>query len=165
MTALKKLKELEHLAKIAKYPGFPADYLGSTNYTPKTANGLTRCVIDWIKYNGGQAEKINNTGRYIDSSEIVTDVLGHKRKIGSGKYIPGTGTNGTADISSTIPVKINGQNVGLSVKWEIKINKDRQSDSQKDYEKAINSAGGYYFIVHTLDEFVKIYENLINKFV
>ncbi|TAM95848.1 MAG: hypothetical protein EPN39_14375 [Chitinophagaceae bacterium] len=33
-----------------------------TPYTDKTANGLTRCICDWINYNGGDAQRINTTG-------------------------------------------------------------------------------------------------------
>lgn len=114
-------------------------------YTDKTANGLTKCIVDWINLNGGQAERISNTGRYIDNKKIVTDVLGIRRQIGSGQYIKGTGTNGTADISATIN--------GRSVKIEVKM-KDKQSDAQKRYQESIESAGGQYWIAHDFGEFI-----------
>ena len=123
----------------------PPDYVVRTKYNDSTANGLTKCVIDYINLSGGQAERISNTGRYIDESRIVTDVLGNRKKIGTGKYIKGTGTNGTADISATFK--------GKSIKIEIKM-KDKQSEAQKEYQQMIERAGGIYFICHNFDEFL-----------
>lgn len=54
---------------------------------------------------GHQAERVSNTGRYIDKSKRVTDVLGRSRIIGTGKFIYGTGTNGTADIHAVVSGK------------------------------------------------------------
>ncbi len=31
-------------------------------YQDTTANGLTNCIIDWINYNGGYANRINTQG-------------------------------------------------------------------------------------------------------
>lgn len=122
------------------------EYARSTrNYTDRTANGLTKCIIDWLIFSGHQAERINSTGRYLDNSKVVSDVLGTKKRIGSGKWIPGTRTKGTADISATIR--------GKSVKIEVKM-KDRQSPDQKAYQEAIEKAGGLYWICHSMDEFL-----------
>lgn len=154
MTPLQQLKELELQANIKKYPNMNPKYFGSINYKPNTTNGLTRCVIDFIKYNGGQAERISNSGRYIDMSEIVTDCIGRKRKIGSGQYVPGSGTNGTADISATIK--------GRSVKIEIKFGNDKQSDAQKQYQLNIEQAMGIYYICKDFESFVQWYEANFN---
>lgn len=132
----------------------PPDYVVRTKYNDNTANGLTKCVIDYINLSGGQAERISNTGRYIDESRIVTDVLGNRKKIGSGKYIKGTGTNGTADISATFK--------GKSIKIEIKM-KDKQSEAQKEYQQAIERAGGVYFICHNFDEFLDKFNTFANQ--
>lgn len=133
----------------------PKDYVPKTTYTDKTANGLTKCIVHWLNLNGWQAERISTTGRYIDNSKIVTDVLGNRKKIGSGKYIKGNGTNGSADISATIK--------GRSIKWEVKM-KDKQSEAQKKYQESIEKAGGFYFIVHNFDEFMEQYKYIIEKF-
>lgn len=132
----------------------PPDYVVRTKYNDSTANGLTKCVIDYINLSGGQAERISNTGRYIDESRIVTDVLGNRKKIGSGKYIKGTGTNGTADISATFK--------GKSIKIEIKM-KDKQSEAQKEYQQNIERAGGIYFICHNFDEFLDKFNTFANQ--
>lgn len=132
----------------------PPDYVVRTKYNDSTANGLTKCVIDYINLSGGQAERISNTGRYIDESKIVTDVLGNRKKIGTGKYIKGTGTNGTADISATFK--------GKSIKIEIKM-KDKQSEAQKEYQQSIERAGGIYFICHNFEEFLDKFNTFANQ--
>jgi hypothetical protein len=116
-------------------------------YQPATANGLTRCIIDWIKFSGGQAERISVTGRMVDNTKVVSDVMGHRRIIGSVSYLKSSMTKGSADISATIR--------GKSVKIEIKIGHDRQSDAQKEYQATVEKAGGTYLIVRTLSDFVQ----------
>jgi hypothetical protein len=130
----------------------PKDYVPKTTYTDKTANGLTKCIVDWINLNGYQAERISTTGRYIDNSKVVTDILGRTKKIGSGKYIKGSGTKGSADISATIK--------GKSIKIEVKIGADRQSEHQKEYQQKIEQAGGVYFIAKDFDSFIEFYNKI-----
>jgi len=130
------------------------NYVVKNKFNDNTANELTKSVIRHINLIGGQAERISNTGRYIDESRIVTDVLGNRKKIGSGKYIKGTGTNGTADISATFK--------GKSIKIEIKM-KDKQSEVQKEYQQAIERAGGIYFICHNFDEFLEKFNTFVNQ--
>jgi hypothetical protein len=151
--SLKQLSDLQH-AYACSRTKIPIDYVVRTKYIDTTANGLTKCVVDYINLIGGQAERISNTGRYIDESRIVTDVLGNRKKIGTGKYIKGTGTNGTADISATFK--------GKSIKIEIKM-KDKQSEVQKEYQQAIERAGGIYFICHTFDEFLDKFNTFANQ--
>jgi len=151
--SLKQLSDLQH-AYACSRTKIPTDYVVRTKYVDTTANGLTKCVIDYINFSGGQAERISNTGRYIDDSKIVTDVLGNRKKIGTGKYIKGTGTNGTADISATFK--------GKSIKIEIKM-KDKQSEVQKEYQQTIERAGGIYFICHNFDEFLEKFNTFVNQ--
>jgi len=151
--SLKQLSDLQH-AYACSRTRMPANYVVRTKYTDATANGLTKCVTDYINFIGGQAERISNTGRYIDDSKIVTDILGNRKKIGSGKYIKGQGTNGTADISATFK--------GKSIKIEIKM-KDKQSEVQKEYQQAIERAGGIYFICHNFDEFLEKFNTFANQ--
>ena len=148
---LSLLKELATKHKQSKHPNFP--YPPPIKYTDKTANGLTKCIVDFINFSGGQAERISNMGRYIDSSKLVTDSMGFQRRIGSGNYIPGSGTKGTADISATIN--------GKSVKIEVKIGKDRQSEAQKVYQASIERSGGIYMIARTFEDFYKQVTNYL----
>jgi hypothetical protein len=148
----KELIKLKMASSQAKHPNMHPDCIPRPVYSDKTANGLTKMVIDWITLNGGQAERISNMGRYIDSSKVVTNVLGQRIKIGSGKFIPGAGTNGTADISAIIK--------GKSVKIEIKM-KDKQSEAQKKYQESVEMAGGIYYIVRSFDDFMEKYISLL----
>jgi hypothetical protein len=68
------------------------------------------------------------------------------------KWIPGSGTKGTADISATI--------WGKSVKIEAKM-KDRQSEDQKKYQAQIERAGGLYWLVRSFKEFLTLYNQII----
>jgi hypothetical protein len=146
---LKELQRLSFEAKQRKYPNVPSDSLPPSKYNDKTANGLTRCVIDFLFLEGWQAERINNTGRVVDRRTTYTDVVGRVKTIGGIEWVKGTGTDGTADISATI--------AGKSVKIEIKIGNDKQSPKQKEYQAIIERAGGVYFIAKSFQAFYSWY--------
>jgi hypothetical protein len=146
------VKELESIANIAarkKFPEIPPEWLSPRNYRDDSANGLTKCIIDFLKFKGNHAERINNTGRLIDNQRTFIDAIGRTRTIGQKKWIKGTGTNGTADISATIN--------GLSVKVEVKYKNDIQSEAQRTYQCHIEQAGGIYFIARTFEDFYNWY--------
>ena len=157
----KRLVELYLADNRERYPSLPdyARYVYA--YKENGANALTRCVIDWIIFSGGQAERISTTGRAIDNTQTSTDVLGRQRTIGCVEWIPGTGTKGSADISATIIPK-NGK-YAASVKIEIKYGKDKMSENQKKYEANINSSGGIYLIVRNMDSFIDWYDNFVGE--
>jgi hypothetical protein len=73
----------------------------------------------------------------------------------AGKWTPGQGTKGTADISATIR--------GRSVKIEVKYGKDRQSDAQKQYQEDIERAGGVYIIARDMDQFLDWFDAFIKN--
>lgn len=149
---IKTLKELALAHSRTLHPTMP-DYARSIRtYSDKTANGLTRCIIDFLNFSGLQAERINCTGKMIDNTEVMTDTLGDRRSIGSVKWLPTSGQKGTADISATI--------WGKSVKIEVKM-KDRQSDVQHKYQLQVERAGGIYLLVRNFDEFLDCYNELI----
>jgi hypothetical protein len=136
-------------------------YFGFYDKTDNSANGLTRCCIDFLTFNGHQAERINTMGRRIDKTKVVTDILGHKKTIGSVEWQRGTGTKGSADISATI--KPEWSKFGISVKIEVKYGKDRISDHQRKYEQSINQAGGIYIIVRTIGDLMQWYDEFISN--
>ncbi|HJY63731.1 MAG TPA: hypothetical protein VJ455_06205 [Ignavibacteria bacterium] len=59
---------------------------------------------------------------------------------------------GTADISATI--------AGRSVKIEVKIGRDKQSQKQKEYQRQVEASGGLYFIAKSFDQFFTWYNEL-----
>jgi len=146
---LLKALELEDLR--LKYPSIDEKYIPYTKWADNSANALTKCVIAYITFMGGQAERISSQGQYREGAKIQvgTGELAHHRQL-PGKWTPGQSTKGTADISSTIR--------GRSVKIEIKFGKDVQSQVQKDYQASIERAGGVYIIVRDFDSFVEWYE-------
>jgi len=154
MTKQNKARLLEHHYKLMsiKYPSFPQHAIPSKTWSDNSANGLTRCVIDLINYEGYQAERISTQGTYVEGAKIK---VGENERQLKGKYIPTQGTKGSADISATIR--------GRSVKIEIKYGKDRQSDVQREYQESIERAGGIYIIVRNFDEFVEWFDLFIKN--
>ena len=145
--AIKELKRIALEAKERKYPRPP--YLVTPKFTDKNANGLTKCVIRFLQLKGHQAERISCTGRRIDRTEVVTDCLGHRKRIGSIQWIASSMTKGTADISATIN--------GKSVKIEIKVGRDRIRPDQEKYKNQVEQAGGIYLIASSFEQFYNWY--------
>jgi hypothetical protein len=138
-----------------KFPNMPEAYIPKTDWTDNSANALTKCVIAWIQFNGGQAERISSQGQYREGAKIQvgSGIMAHTKQL-PGKWTPGQSTKGTADISATIR--------GRSVKIEIK-QKDKQSEAQKQYQQAIENAGGVYIIVRDFDTFMVWYDKFIQS--
>lgn len=153
--AVKCLEAMADQAARAKYPNTPAHFLAPRKFRDDTANGLTQCIIQFVRISNGQAERISNTGRRIDTRTTFEDVTGRSRTIGGSQWINSAGTNGTADISATI--------AGQSVKIEVKIGRDRQSQAQKDYQQSIETAGGKYIIASTFEGFLNWYNLNFSK--
>ena len=151
---LKVLKALMEDEQRRKHPNFPPQCLPSIKVSDNSANSLTKCIVNFLNLSGCQAERISTTGRWIDESFTYTNIMGQTRKAGSGRYIKGSGTKGSADISAIIN--------GKSVKIEVKYGKDRQSDDQKKYQENIERAGGVYIIAKDFQSFYDWYINFIN---
>lgn len=102
-------------------------------------------IISWFNFTGQYAERISPMGRYIEG-KTATNVLGKTYQF-KGTHIPPNMAKGTADISAIYK--------GLSIRIEVKIGRDKQSDVQKDYETKIQRAGGIYFLATTYDGFIE----------
>jgi len=96
-----------------------------------TANGLTNCICQWLKYNGHFAARVNTTGNY-------------SKKL--GRYIYGGSTCGMVDISSAIN--------GKSVQIEVKVGKDKPRPEQLKVAEQVRTAGGFYIFVKSFDDFL-----------
>ena len=145
---IKTLHELKVKKILEKTPHFPPSYIMKHKYTDSTANGLTKAICDWINLHGYQAERINTMG--VARTRYRTD-----GSVAGIQWTKGTGTAGSADISATIK--------GRSVKIEVKIGKDRQSEAQKRYQENIEKAGGTYIIAKDFDSFVEWYNQFIES--
>jgi hypothetical protein len=148
----KEYKTLMHELKIKRYaethPNYPPDYIPKTMYKDSTANGLTRAICDYINYHGYQAERINTMGVARENKRTDGKVIGVT-------WTKGTTTAGSADISATIR--------GRSVKIEVKVGKDRQSEAQKRYQESIERAGGVYLIARDFDSFVEWFDKYVQE--
>ena len=147
------LQELHVAQTKRKYPNMPEYAIPTITLNDNNANGLTKCIIFFLNAMEHQAERISTMGKYVDNRTTFENVLGVKRTIGSGKYIKGQGTVGSADISATIK--------GKSVKIEVKYGRDKQSDAQKKYQESIERAGGTYIIAKDFDSFYEWYKKYI----
>jgi hypothetical protein len=153
MNPLDHLRQLK-LAKTKElYPNVPEIALPKTEYNDRSANGLTRCVLDYLLLSGHFCERTGNEGRVIDGRKTYTDVIGRQKTIGTVKRIKSSGTKGTSDLKAVI----NGRMVAI----EIKYGADRQSQHQKDYQAMVEKAGGTYWIVKNFEQFLNLYENFI----
>jgi hypothetical protein len=137
---------MTNLAAISKqyyrerYPNVPEHCLPRPKYTGTPANKLTKQIIDFIKFSGGMAERVNSMGIY-------------DAKL--GKYRPSGSRTGTADISATFQ--------GRSIKIEVKIGRDRLSPAQKKYADEVTKAGGLYYVANNYADFEKWFNDLFNK--
>lgn len=148
------LKQLKIEAAKREYPSFPPHAIPIPSYSDKSANGLTKMIIDWLQLSGHQAERINTMGVARIEKGIKDEVFnrGTPQKI---TWTPSTSTKGSADISATIK--------GFSVKIEVKVGKDRLSPDQKKYAEKIKSSGGVYYVAKDFDSFYNWYVLLITK--
>jgi len=149
---LELLRELALEDSFERHPNMP-DYARCTRpYNDRTSNGLALCISDFLRFKGHQYERISVTGRYLDQTKVITDTLGFRRKIGSGKWIRSSMQPGSADLSAIIN--------GMAIKIEIKTGRDKMSVLQKQYQKGVEQAGGKYWLVKSFDEFLNFYNNL-----
>jgi hypothetical protein len=125
-----------------------------TKWNDNSANSLTASIEFYINATGNQAERISNQGQYRKGKkiEVGTGEIAYTKQL-PGKWTPGQGTKGTADISATIN--------GKSVKIEVKYKRDVQSEVQKQYQQKIESAKGIYYIARDFDTFIEWYNTLI----
>lgn len=143
-----RLDALKLANDIERHPSFPEAYFVKKKWDDKTANGLTKAITSFIQFNGYQAERINTMGVARENKRTDGKVIGVT-------WTKGTTTAGSADISATIR--------GRSVKIEVKVGKDRQSDAQKRYQESIERAGGVYLIAGDFDSFVEWFDEFVKQ--
>ncbi len=95
--------------------------------------------MDYLTLRGIFHYKNNTTGIY---------------KVATGSYIPSQSV-GAPDITCIVK--------GIYVGLEVKRPKGKHSDAQKRFGEAIISAGGAYYVVHSLDEVMDIMESYIGR--
>lgn len=110
-------------------------------YKDETANGLTRCIIDWITFKGGLATRISSQGQY----RIIN---------GKSQWTKGTTRKGVADIHGIFR--------GRHISIEVKIGRDQMSEAQVKESERIQQAGGLYYIAKDMPSFVEWFTEIVN---
>ena len=101
----------------------------------ETEAQIQKAILQWGTYKKILMHRINVIGTPV-----------HK-KDGSTGYRPSTNA-GMADIHATVVV----EDIPVSVWLEVKTKTGKQSPRQRQFQEAVEAAGGYYFIVRSIDE-------------
>jgi len=114
MTPLQILTDLAIKDNQARFPlswheGKSLVYF-SPKYSDKNEKGLVKCITDFLKFEGHQAERINNKGTRVDERVVVENVIGQMKTIGSVRWNYSQQERGTADVSATIKKRFGGIN-------------------------------------------------------
>jgi hypothetical protein len=104
----------------------------------KTANGLTKFILNFLFWSGCRATRVNVIGR----------------KLKNGKRIPSATRKGSSDISATIR--------GKSVMIEIKVGRDTPSPDQLLEQQREQNAGGVYEFIKTPEDFLQLYDFIVS---
>ena len=144
MKPIEILKQMNLQDQRNKYPTVPEHARVRPKYSDKNANGLTKCIVDYINFIGGIAERRNNQGQWV-MPVTYTNVFGKEQLLQKGKWIKGSGLNGTSDVS--------GVYNGIPVSIEVKIGRDKMSDDQLKYKQRFERAGGKHFIAKNFTDF------------
>jgi hypothetical protein len=116
------------------YPNVPKYARVTPKYDDSTSNGLSKCIIEFLNMQDGCY-----CGRISNEGVMRTDKYGKSFRVNSSMQ------NGISDLDAVI--------WGRSVKIEVKINKDVQSPDQKEYQRQIENAKGYYLIAKNFEDF------------
>jgi len=112
-------------------------------------------IMNYSKYN----EKVKETEAQIQKAILqwgaYKRILMHRinvigtplHKAGKTIYRPST-NRGMADIHATVLV----EGIPVSVWLEVKTKKGRISDNQKAFQESIEAAGGFYYVVRSIDD-------------
>lgn len=152
MTWKQRYKEAYESWQLKAYPASSKDFGTLPVKFPKveTSNGLTNFVMNFIKWNGWRSTRINVSGRLIEQPEKQESGV----ILGTKKWMHSMTRKGTADISATIK--------GRSVMIEIKVGKDKPREHQLLEQERERAAGGIYEFVYTPDEFIELYDRIID---
>lgn len=107
-----------------------------TKVVPATTNNITTGIINFLESKGHVADRMNRTGIYDAKLNIW------RKSPSKWHYL---------DIYSCLMPR------GLSLWVDTKKGRDKLSDEQQDFIRAIIAAGGFAYAVGSLAEFEQIY--------
>ena len=137
MNALQHLCQLADQRKAERSPNFPAKYIPRSKYSDRDANGLTRCVVDWLTLNGHFATRLSSTGIYREDLK---------------KFVPSQQRAGMPDVLAVV----NGHALFI----EVKAGKDYVSTVQQNTHKALADAGAWVYVARNFQHFYDWFTNL-----
>ena len=119
------------------------------------ATHLESLIIEFLRFEGHIAIKVSTGGTYIQP-KIEKNIFGKPTIVKDGHYIKGGSTKGVSDLIVTIKGRV----------WfvEVKLGRDTQRNTQRNFEEEVATKGGIYSIVHDLDDFYKQYLAILTYF-
>ena len=134
------VKDLESIAYKNHYKSsaLPNQYRSKFHFRDDTANGLTKCIIAYLKLRGAFVTRLNTTGIYRADLK---------------RYVPNTQKKGMGDVFATYK--------GVSIQVEVKIGRDRMSATQQRTKAEFEQSGGYYFIAKNFESFRQWFDSFI----
>ena len=130
MTALQDLCQLADFRKAERSPNFPAKYIPRSNYSDRDANGLTRCIVDYLNFSGHFATRLQSTGTYRDDLN---------------KFVPSQQRAGMPDVLAVVD--------GRALFVEVKVGRDTLSQPQKQTITTLEQAGAWVYVAHSFEGF------------
>lgn len=92
--------------------------------------------------------------------------VGLFRAYDNPKRVLRAGMAGQSDSGMIVRVKITpemvGQEVGIAVQPEFKAGKGRQSNNQKNWQKAVERVGGIYRLIRSVEEINRLIDDVKN---
>jgi hypothetical protein len=138
MNGLDTLNTMSDKMKAEAYPNVPVNYIPNSKYKDATANELTASILRWLTINNHYCSRIQSQGQYQPKLGIFT---------------PSTVKRGIGDILAIIN--------GKTLMVEVKVNKDRLSEFQKDTQIQVEQSGGTYVIARDFQTFFEWYQNFV----
>jgi len=120
-----------------RYPSLPDPARVAPTYTDKTANGLTKCILDYLRLKGAFVSRLNNQGVYDKKLQ---------------RYRKGMNRRGLPDILATYK--------GQSLFIEVKAGRDKLSEYQETIKQEQENSGGIYYTARSFAEFKKWFDNI-----
>ena len=135
--ALRQLEMLVVAAKAAKHPTLPPHARLKAKYSDKSANDLTRAVVDFLTYSGHFATRLQSVGTYREDLK---------------KFVASQQRKGLPDVFAVVH--------GRAVFCEVKYGKDRLSDDQKEAIADLEKAGAWVYTAKDFQGFFDWFNTL-----
>jgi len=165
-TTLKKLYSMKWQDNCLRHPNTETRLIATPKpYEIKKTSQLEKAICDYVNLSGYKAERVHVQGRQLTPERVTYNTITGKRQtIDKAKYVPGTGTKGSADISCTCRDK---QGLVMSLRIEVKnqYTHDTVRPDQIKYKDEHEAAGGTYIIVRSITDFVEWWEENVKRII